>query len=121
MITAAAFDSAGRELILGGDHSGVAIIGLTRNGTRLINLWDAPDEAPVTAVGWDGRGPLARTAAGNTWRVPSCPGCESDVGLIATLRSRLTGCLTSRQLAWVSADVRRQIGVRVCRPITKFR
>jgi hypothetical protein len=119
-ITAAAFDQDGRELVLGGDNSGVAIVGITATGARTTVLWQTPDGSPITAVGWDTRGPLARTAAGNTWRVPTCSGCQTDAGLLATLRSRLTGCLTSRQLAWITSDVRKKLNLHVCRPVTKL-
>jgi hypothetical protein len=116
-ITAASFSPDGRQILLGSDNSGVAMVGLIAAGARTLKVWNAPDEAPVLAVGWYGEEPIVRTTAGHTWHLPACPNCQTDSGLLAAARSRLPGCLTSRQLRDVSGDVRRLLDIRVCEPV----
>lgn len=115
-ITALAFGPDGREVVIGSASGEVTLVDLAREDARITFEWHVPDSAPVTAVGWQ-NGPVASTASGQTWTVPSCGSCATDTGLLDAARERFTGCFTERQIAWVIDAVRQRLGVRLCPPV----
>jgi hypothetical protein len=112
-ITAARLSPDGRSIIVGAADGSAAIIGLTPAFARVVSPWHAPDGAAIHAVGWSS-GPVAVTTSGQAWSVTDCPDCTTDAGLLAELRSRATGCLTARQLAFIDTSVWRRLGISEC-------
>jgi len=119
VITAVKISPEGDQAAVGSAGGDVATLGFTNAGSGVVGLWNGPEGAPVVAIGWDD-GPIASTTTGRHWKVPTCPRCQTDSGLLDAVRARNTGCLTTRQLQWVRETVRRRIGVHVCDPILKF-
>ena len=116
VITAATFSRTDHQLALGSSRGSVLVLGLTRTGTRGLTTWKAPDRSPVVALRWS-NGLWATTESGQSWPVPTCPGCETDAGLIAAARARFHGCYSAQQMEWLESDVREQLGLRECDPI----
>lgn len=114
-ISAAAFSPASHQVAFGSRRGSVAILGLTRSGSRILSGWTAPDSSPVVALRWNER-LEADTASGQTWTIPRCEGCETDRGLIEAAWSRFSGCFTARQMAWITDDSRARLGLRECAP-----
>lgn len=114
-IAAAVFSPRSHQLALGSKRGTVALLGLTRRGAESLTFWMAPDRAPIVDLRWRGQ-LLAETASGQLWRVPDCPHCETNRGLLATARARLSGCFSERQLTWISTEVRRRLNLRECEP-----
>ncbi len=83
----------------------------------VVTRWAAPDGRPVTAIGWAAApGRLTvRTAGGIWWSPRTCGGCGTDGPLLAALRDRITGCSREDNLAEMTEDTRRDLGLRVCR------
>ena len=116
-ITALAFNPAGYELALGSDRGGIIVLGLTRRGSRNVLIWNAPDAAAIDSLHWR-RGQLnAISASGQAWTVPGCPDCQTDAGMLATARARFTRCFSNRQIQWIDAPAREELGLRECIPV----
>lgn len=116
-ITAAAFDPAAHQLALGSARGGVIVLGLTRRGSRVVVSWNTPDAAAVDSLHWNG-GLTADTASGQAWTVPSCPECQTEAGMLAAAKARFTRCFSARQVEWIDAPTREELGIRECIPLT---
>jgi hypothetical protein len=115
-VSAVAFSPDGSEIVVGAQGGHVTLLALTDQDVRLVSQWRTPDLSSITAVGWS-RGPVATSASGQTWRVPTCAGCQTDSGLLRAARKRFSGCFTNRQLAWIDDPARKALGLRLCPPL----
>jgi len=115
-ITAAAFSPDDHQLALGSARGSVAVIGISRRGTVGLVSWSDPDGAPIASLRWTSDLD-ASTGSGQSWQVPTCPHCQTDAGLLATVRDRFSGCFSALQLDWIDAQARERLGLRECAPI----
>jgi hypothetical protein len=112
-VTAAAIAPDGRQVALGSSRGNVLVYGLSGKHLRGLVTWQAPDGASIVKLRWRSR-LSASTASKQLWALPSCPGCETDSGLIAAARARFSGCFSARQMEWVDSEVRRLLALREC-------
>jgi hypothetical protein len=111
-VTALALHPAGRQVLVATDRGEVRIVDMTAEPAVVV-AWRVPDGSSGTGASWSGR-PLVSTSAGAVWEAPTCPGCGTDDGMIAFLRTRLERCWTANNLAFVGDATRRRLGVEVC-------
>ncbi|MBP0457138.1 hypothetical protein [Streptomyces montanisoli] len=118
-ISVMALSADGSQLVAATSRGEVAVVSLRMGDDvpRVVASWRIPGGQPATAAGWSGTSPLVRAGDGLLWRVPSCPGCTTDQGLIARLKARLNGCWIPRQLKNVDAATRRTLDAHECRPL----
>lgn len=118
-VIALALSPDGSQLVAATAQGDVAVVSLRMSDrrARVVARWRIPGGWPATAVSWPGTSPLVRARDGWVWKVPACPGCTSDAGLIERVRERLSGCWTARQLTNVDTDTRRAVGATECGPL----
>ena len=113
-ITAVMMSPDAKQAVLGSASGEAAVIDAGPASIVEGGDWQVPDSSPIVAAGWMGDVPVVTTRSGQSWVVPGCSRCATDARLLQTLRTRLTGCFTSRQLQNIAGSVRDELGLRMC-------